>query len=707
MDTDVRSVFIGVHLWLIKIMRLTGVFLALAALMPAQAPKTKVQPVTETIHGVTITDPYRWLEDQESPETRAWINSQAAYTESQLAKVPQRERIRKRLGELMKIDAMAAPSVRNGLYFIQKRKATENQYVFYVRRGLNGADELLIDPNSLSPDHTTSAVLLDISHDGGLVAYGLRQGGADETSLLLRKTDTKQDLADRWPPARYFSVSIKHDGSGLFYVKMLDEGPRLYYHAFGSTTQDQIIFGEQFNSTYGGGCDISENGRWLYCTFVKGSSADVVEAYVKDLRTDGPFVPVIKGIDARFDVQIGGDRIFAQTNWKAPNGRILTFSVEDAMTGRAGPDTWKEIVPERTSVLDSFSLIGGNVIASWLENVHSKVEIFYADGKPVRELKLPSLGITSGPYGHWDSNESFYYFNSFGQPVTIYRYDIATAEQTMWFQAKIPFDPQSVEVKQVWYASKDGTKIPMFIAHKKGIKLDGSHPTLLTGYGGFNLSQLPVSSSTALAWMDMGGVYALANLRGGGEFGEAWHKAGMLDKKQNVFDDFIGAAEYLIQEKYTRNSKLAIWGGSNGGLLVGAALTQRPELFQAVICVAPLLDMVRYDQFKVAKFWVPEYGSAQDPEQFKVLYKYSPYHHVDKGVKYPAVMFVTGDADTRVDPLHARKMAALVAASTVSTRPVLLHYDTKAGHSAGLPVDKQIETTADELAFLAWQLGMK
>jgi prolyl oligopeptidase len=672
--------------------------------MQAQPPKTRSQPVTDTLHGVAITDPYRWLEDQTSPETRAWIDQQMAYTQSALAKVPQRERIRRRLGELMKIDNMAAPSVRNGRYFVQKRKAGENQYVLYTRDGLNGPDVVLIDPNALSPDHTTSTVLMDISHDGNVVAYGLRQGGQDETTLAFRNAETRQDLPDRLPAARYFSVAITHDLKSVYYVKMLNEGPRLYYHAMGSDpARDAVVFGEQFSATWGGGCDISDDGRWLFCQMSKGSSADVVEAYVKDLTRDSAFVPVITGIDARFDVQLAGDRMYALTNWKAPNSRIVVFDIANP-----APANWREIVPERTSVLESFDLIGGKIAATWLENVHSRVEVFTSEGKPVREIKLPSLGVVNGPYGHWDRDEAFYYFDSFGQPATIYRYDMSSGAQSVWFQAKVPFDPGTVEVKQVWYASKDGTKIPMFIAHKKGLKLDGSHPAILTGYGGFNISQLPTSSATALAWIDMGGVYAMPNLRGGGEFGEAWHQAGMLGKKQNVFDDFIAAAEYLIHERYTSNKRLAIWGGSNGGLLVGAALTQRPDLFQAVICVAPLLDMLRYDQFKVAKFWVPEYGAAEDPDQFKVLYKYSPYHHVvdkgAKGAKYPAVMLVTGDADTRVDPLHARKMAALLQASTASPRPILLHYDTKAGHSAGLPVDKQIETTADELSFLVWQL---
>jgi len=410
----------------------------------------------------------------------------------------------------------------------------------------------------------------------------------------------------------------------------------------------------------------------------------------------------VKGIDARFEPQLAGNTVFMQTNWKAANNRVLAVDLLNPAQAN-----WKEVVPERKSVLQGIGLVGGKLVGNWLENVHTKIEILTPDGKLVRELKLPSLGVAFGPFGRWDSEEAFYQFTSFGQPTTTYRYDMATGAQSTWSQVKMPFDSASVEVKQVWYESKDKTRVPMYIAHKKGLKLDGNNPTILTGYGGFNVSLLPTSGAFSLAWIDMGGVFAQPNLRGGGEFGEEWHKAGMLDKKQNVFDDFLAAAEFLIKEKYTRKEKLAISGGSNGGLLVGAALTQRPELFQAVICGAPLLDMVRYDKFKVAKFWVPEYGSADDPKQFQVLYKYSPYHHVEKGVKYPAVMFVTGDADTRVDPLHARKMAALLQASTASEKPILLHYDTKAGHSGGLPIDRLIENNADELAFLVWQLGMQ
>ena len=668
-----------------------------------QAPKAKVQVVTDTLHGIAISDPYRWLEDQEAADTRAWLTEQIKFTDSALAKVPQRDRIRKRLGELMKIDVMNAPTVAGGRYFFSKRRADQNQSVQYVREGLNGTDTVLIDPNPLTPDHTKSVLRMDVSPDGKLMAYGFRQGGEDETTLAFLDVDTKKDLPEAFPRARYEGVSITPDRKGVYYSRRSPEGPRVYYHAFGSdAANDKVIFGSQYGAGQFAGCEISLDGRWLMCVAATGSNGDNTEVFVEDLRAKTGLKPIVKGIDARFEPQLAGNTVFMQTNWKAANNRVLAVDLLNPAQAN-----WKEVLPERKSVLQGIGLVGGKLVGNWLENVHTKIEILTPDGKLVRELKLPSLGVAFGPFGRWDSEEAFYQFTSFGQPTTTYRYDMATGAQSTWSQVKMPFDSASVEVKQVWYESKDKTRVPMYIAHKKGLKLDGNNPTILTGYGGFNVSLLPTSGAFSLAWIDMGGVFAQPNLRGGGEFGEEWHKAGMLDKKQNVFDDFLAAAEFLIKEKYTRKEKLAISGGSNGGLLVGAALTQRPELFQAVICGAPLLDMVRYDKFKVAKFWVPEYGSADDPKQFQVLYKYSPYHHVEKGVKYPAVMFVTGDADTRVDPLHARKMAALLQASTASEKPILLHYDIKAGHSGGLPIDRLIENNADELAFLVWQLGMK
>ncbi len=682
--------------------RTLGLFLCCAAVTFAAPPATKVNAVTETINAVTITDPYRWLEDQNSPETRTWVKAQMSYTGSLLAKVPQRERIRRRLGEIIKVEAMSPPRVRNGRYFFQKRRVTDDQPILYFRQGENGPDTVLVDPNPLSKDHSASVALMDVSNDGRLVAYGIRQGGQDETALRFRDVDTRADLLDALPAARYESVSIKPDRSGAYYIVATAQGPRLYYHELGAAkASDPVVFGQQFDSTHEAECSISSNGRWLVCEVLTGSAGDKVEVFAQELKSGGPMKPIVTGLDARFDVDVAGDRMYALTNWNAPNGRILTIDLI-----RPARENWKEIVAERPNVLDSFSLVGGKLAADWLEDVHSHIEILTAEGKLIRQLNLPSLGEASVPLGRWETDEAFYTFSSLNQPNTIYRYSMASGSQSVWFQQKTPFDPSTLDVKQVWYASKDGTRVPMFIVYRKGIKLDGSHPTLLTGYGGFYLSMLPRASNTALAWLDMGGVYALANLRGGGEFGEKWHQAGKLDRKQNVFDDFIAAAEYLIKEGYTNKEKLAIIGGSNGGLLVGAALTQRPDLFRAVVCTYPLLDMLRYDRFKVAKFWVPEYGTAQDPKQFPFIYKYSPYQHVVKGTKYPAVLLVSGDFDTRVDPLHARKMAALLQASTGSDRPVLLRYDTESGHSGGMPVDRQIDEIGDELTFLAWQLGM-
>jgi prolyl oligopeptidase len=423
--------------------------------------------------------------------------------------------------------------------------------------------------------------------------------------------------------------------------------------------------------------------------------------YYQDLKNKGPLLPVVNDVEAAFFVMLGGNRLFLRTNWNAPKWRIL--EVDLANPGR---DHWREVIPQGDAAIEGASAVGGKLAVSLVQEALVRVRLFDTNGKLVRELKPPTLGSLSLPSGEWDSSESFYTFNSFHIPTTIYRYDLASGKQTVWFQSKVPIQTERYEVKQVWYPSKDGTKIPMFLAYAKGLKLDGSNPALLTGYGGFNLSSSPSFSAFAAAWISNGGVWALANLRGGGEYGEAWHHAGMLEKKQNVFDDFIAAAEWLVRSKYTSPDHLAIRGRSNGGLLMGAMITQRPDLFAAVSCGYPLLDMVRYHKFLIASYWVPEYGSSEDPEQFKYIYAYSPYHHVRPGTKYPAVLFTSGDSDTRVAPLHARKMTALMQAANGSDKPILLHYDTKAGHIGATPVSKEIENTTDELDFLMWQLKM-
>ena len=665
-------------------------------------PETRRDDVKEMLHGVEIVDPYRWLEDQEAPETRAWIDAQNKFTESQLGAWPGREALRQRLTALLKIDVFGVPTARDGRYFFTRRRADQDLPVLYLRRGVKGEDEVLVDPHPLSPDHRTTINLLDVSEDGALLAYGIRQGGEDEIAIKLFEVDTRKELPDALPRARYFGVSIKPDKSGFYYTRHDKEGSRVFYHAMGTDpAKDTLIFGEGYGPEKIVFGFISEDGRYLILSVLHGSSADKTEVYFQDVAAGGPIVTVVNDIDARFGGSPGGDTLYLGTNWNAPNGRVLAVDLKNPAR-----EHWREVISESNSVIESVQPLGGRLVVEYLENVRSVVKIFDPEGKPVRSINFPALGSVGGLNGHWGSPEIFYSFTSYHIPTTIYRYDATRGTQDVWSQLKVPVDTSQFTVRQVWYESKDRTLVPMFLVHKKGIRLDGNNPTLLTGYGGFTISLTPNYSSTAVAWVESGGVFAMPNLRGGGEFGEKWHRAGMLEKKQNVFDDFIAAAEWLIDNGYTSPARLAISGRSNGGLLMGAMLTQRPELFQAVVCGYPLLDMVRYHKFLVARFWVPEYGSADDPAQFEFIRAYSPYHRVKPGTEYPAVLFLTGDADTRVAPLHARKMAPLLQFATASDRPVLLRYDTKAGHVGAAPVGKQIEDLTDELTFLFWQLGV-
>jgi len=678
-----------------------------ASAVPAP-PKTTVNEVKELLHGTEIVDSYRWLEDQNSAETRAWIDAQNAYTDSLIAKFPGRDAVRQQVSAFIRTDAMSAPIVRGGRYFLSKRSADQDQLALYVRNGMGGKDELLVDPLPLSPKHTVTVGIQSITEDGKLMAYYTREGGADETTPHLMDIDTRKELPDVFPRARYSGFAILNDKSGIYYTRQTAEGPRVYFHKMGAdAAADAEIFGKGYGPEKIISSSVTEDNHYLLITVSYGSAADRTELYLKDLRTNGQLVTVVKDFPAVFFGQIAADHMYVRTNWKAPKWRILEIDLKNpAML--ADKEKWREIVPQSSdAVLDGFSLVGGKLTITTNENVVPHTKILDTNGKLVRELPSPTLGSISGLFGRWSSNETFYFFNSYNMPGTIYRYDVATGKQTVWFAPRIPFDSAKYEVKQVWYASKDGTRIPMFLAHAKGIKLDGSNPALLTGYGGFNLSSTPGFNAFAADWMANGGVYAVANLRGGGEFGEEWHHAGMLEKKQNVFDDFIAAAEWLIKNKYTSSSKLAIRGTSNGGLLVGAALTQRPDLYAAVICGYPLLDMLRYQNFLVARYWVPEYGSAENADQFKYIYAYSPYQHVKAGIKYPSVLLISGDSDTRVAPLHARKMTALLQASQAAAdHPILLHYDTAAGHSGGTPAGKQVENTTDELSYLFWQLGV-
>jgi len=665
-------------------------------------PKAKKDNLKETIHGVQIADPYRWLENQKSPETRAWIEAENAYTQKFLDGFAGRAALRKRFAELLKIDVVDMPAACEGRYFFSKRLANQDLAVIYMRKGSDGPDEVLVDPNSMSRDRTISVALQDVTRDGKLLAYGVRHGGEDEVSVVLLDVDSRKPLPDQFPRARYMGVSLKDDKSGLYYTRHETAGPRVYYHALGSDpSKDVLLFGKEYGPDKIAVASLSENGRHLLYTVFYGSAARKTEVYYQTAVPGAKIVPVVNDIEARFQAQFAGDSLYVLTNWKAPNERLMEVDLKHLAT-----DQWREVVPTGKAVIQGFTAVGGKLFVDFLEDVKSRIKIFDPEGKHLGEVALPGIGSVSGVRGRWDSDEAFFSFTSFLVPATIYRYHVSDGSQTVWAKMNVPITTDRFEVKQVWYDSKDGTRVPMFLVYAKGLKLDGTNPTWLTGYGGFNISMTPTFSATAALWVESGGVFAMPNLRGGGEFGEEWHRAGMLEKKQNVFDDFISAAEWLISNHYTEPQKLAISGGSNGGLLVGAALTQRPELFGAVVCSVPLLDMLRYQNFLVARFWVPEYGSAENSDQFNVLRRYSPYHNVKAGTKYPAVLFVSGDSDTRVAPLHARKMCALLQAETGSDKPILLHYDMKTGHSGGKPINKQIDDQADIFSFVFKELSM-
>jgi prolyl oligopeptidase len=665
-------------------------------------PETRQDSVRDVLHGVELVDPYRWLEDQQAADTRTWIDAQNRYTESLIGNLAGQAALKARIAELLTVDAIGAPTVRGGRYFFTKRAADQDLFVIYMREGRDGEDVALIDPSIMAVEEAMSVTMMDVSEDGTLLSYGIRRGGQDEVTVRFYDVDRQRVLADVLPESRYFGVEITPDRSGFYYTAFdMMTGPRIRYHQFGADVADDAdLFGAELGPGMIAFAQLSDEGDKLLITVSQGSSGSN-EVYLMDLASGGPAVPIVTGVDANFFVTFAGaDQLVIQTNHEAPNWHILRADLANPTM-----DHWSEVVPEGESVIQGFGLAGGRIFVSYLENVISRVKVYEISGAHVRDLDLPGLGSIGGVAGDWDRDEVFFSFSSYNLPSTMYRYSVSQNTREVWTRSEIPFDGDGYEVKQVWYQSKDGTRIPMFLMHRRGLQLDGTNPTYLTGYGGFNVNRTPGFSALAAAWAEQGGVYAVPNLRGGGEFGEAWHEAGMLENKQNVFDDFIGAAEWLIENGYTSSEKLAIAGGSNGGLLVGAAVTQRPDLFGAVYCGYPLLDMVRYQQFLVARFWVPEYGSSEDAEQFEYIRAYSPYHNVVQGTEYPAVMFDTGDADTRVAPLHARKMAALMQAATGSDRPILLRYDTEAGHSGGAPIGKTINDLTARLSFLLWQLG--
>ena len=666
-------------------------------------PPTRKDDVVDTIHGVSIADPYRWLEDQHSPETRASIEAQDRCTAALLDAVPQRGEITKRLSELMKVDSFDVPVARNGYYFFSKRRGDQDLSVIYGRHGLQGADEVMVDPNPLSAEHSLSVELLDVSYDASLLAYGVRFGGEDEVLVHFLDTATHKELPEQLPKGLYGDlggVTFQRDNTGVYYSRMQPEGMRIFHHVLGTpVTEDKEIFGKGYGRDRDIGLQLSEDGRYLLIRVLFGAQS---ELHFQDLQTAGPIRTVVKDVPALFYGEIQGGALYISTNWKAPHWHVFRVDLQNP-----APEAWKEIIPETDAAIEKVSLVGGKLLVQYVRNASSQLKVFETDGKAAADVPLAGIGAVAGSSGDWAEQNVFVNFHSFNVPATIYIYDLKNGKMESWASPHVPFDGKGYTVEQVWYESKDKTRVPMFLFYKKGIVRDGARPVWLTGYGGFGYNLTPYFFEGAAAWVEAGGIFAQPNLRGGGEFGEEWHRNGMLEKKQNVFDDFESAAEWLIAKGYTNPKKLAIEGGSNGGILVGAALTQKPELFQAVVCAYPVLDMLRYQIFEDGPFWVPEFGAADDPAQFKYLYAYSPYHNVKAGVKYPAVLLMTGDGDTRVAPLHARKMAARLQAATASDRPILLLYDTKSGHSQGGSLTKQIEEETNMVSFLFLELGVK
>jgi prolyl oligopeptidase len=682
----------------------------------ATVPKTEKRPLEETLHGVKIVDNYRWLEDGSSPETQKWVEAEMGYTNALLAPLPGREAIHKRLTELLSIGSISAPQIGGKYYFYTRREGMQNQPIVYVRDGVDGKDRVLVDVNQLAADGTIALDWYQPSENGKYLVYGTSPSGSEMSTLHIIETKTGKALPDVIERTRAASVAWLLDNSGFYYTRYpkkgdVPEGQEMYnrhvfYHELGTDPEtDTKIFGEGRDPEDWPAVDLDNDGRLLLITVQQGWTK--TELFLMDLKKGTPPQRITTGKNFLYSGSIYNGRLYIVTNEDAPRYRVFA-----AEAGNYERDDWKEIIPQTDAVLQGASAWGGKLFAQYEQNASSQLKIFDLNGDHLSDLLLPAIGTVYQSDGKWDRDEIFYGFMSFTAPPTVYRYDLKTKATTLWATVDAPaIDPAAYEVNQDWYHSKDGTRVPMFIVNKKGLKKDGHNPTLLTAYGGFNVSLTPSFSRPAYLWMEHGGVYAVANLRGGAEFGEDWHRAGMLDKKQNVFDDMIAAAEYLIAEKYTDTDHLAIQGGSNGGLLMGAMITQRPDLFRAVVCQVPLLDMLRYQNFQIAKLWIPEYGSSDNPEQFKWLYAYSPYHHVKAGTEYPAILFMTADTDTRVDPMHAKKMAAEMQDEAKNgaskTRPILLRIESKAGHGAGKPVTKQIEEFTDVYSFLFWQLGVK
>ncbi|MDX2240517.1 MAG: prolyl oligopeptidase family serine peptidase [Leptolyngbyaceae cyanobacterium bins.302] len=670
-------------------------------------PSSPKSDQVDNYHGTTIADPYRWLENPDSPETKAWVEAQNKLTFGFLEQIPERETIHKRLTKLWNYEKFGIPFKEGDRYFYLKNDGLQNQSVVYTLKSLTDQPTVLLDPNALSEDGTVALSGLEISKDGKRMAYGLSTSGSDWQEWKVRDIETGKDLPDVIQWVKFSGASWTKDGKGFFYsrydepnektrLERVNYFQKLYYHRLGTPqSEDLLIYERPDQKEWGFGGEVTQDGRYLVIAVWLGTDTRNLIFY-KDLETpNAPVVELVNQFEAEYQfIDNDGSRFWFQTDLNAPRSRVVAIDIA------SNKPQWQEVIPQATETLQGVSVLNHQLVTAYLKDAQSQIRIFDLQGQLVRDVELPGIGSVGGFGGDRNDTETFYSFTSFTTPNTIYRYDLLTGKSTLFRQPTVDFDPQDYETRQVFYTSKDGTQVPMFIVHKKGLQLDGTNRTLLYGYGGFGISLTPSFSVGLLVWMEMGGVYALPNLRGGGEYGEDWHQAGMKQKKQNVFDDFIAAAEWLIQNKYTSANKLAIAGGSNGGLLVGACMTQRPDLFGAALPDVGVLDMLRFHKFTIGWAWMSEYGSPDDASDFKTLQAYSPLHNLKPGTDYPATLITTADHDDRVVPAHSFKFAAALQAAHQGDDPVLIRIETKAGHGAGKPTAKLIEESADKWAFL-------
>jgi prolyl oligopeptidase len=681
---------------------------------PLTYPQAHRGDQVDDYHGTKVADPYRWLEDTDSPETHVWVEAENKVTFGYLDQIPYRQAIRERLTKLWNFERYTVPHQEGGRYFFEHNDGLQNQNVLLVAESLNAEPRVLLDPNTLSADGTVALAGRDISDDGKLMAYGIATSGSDWTEWHVRDVDTGKDLADDLKWVKFSNASWSKDNKGFYYSRydepkgaaMRDANyfQKLYYHRLGTAqSEDKLIYERPDNKEMGFGGSVTDDGHYLIIHVWQGTSPNN-RLYYKDLtQPDSPVVKLLDDFDALYDfIDNDGPVFWFQTDLDAPRGRVIAIDIRH-------PDRtdWKTLIPQAADTLEFAHAVNNSFLLGYLKDARTEVRVHDLNGTFLHNVDLPGIGTAAGFGGRRKDKETFYVFTSFVSPGAVYRYDPVAARGAIFRHPKVDFDAGSYETKQVFYPSKDGTRVPMFLTYKKGIKLDGQNPTLLYAYGGFDISLTPAFSVANAVWLEIGGIYAQPNLRGGGEYGEEWHQAGMKLKKQNVFDDFIAAAQWLIDNKYTSTPKLAIRGGSNGGLLIGACLTQRPDLFGAALPEVGVLDMLRFHKFTIGWAWTSDYGSSDNPEEFKALYAYSPLHNLKTGTKYPPTLIATSDHDDRVVPGHSFKFAATLQADQAGPAPVLIRIETKAGHGAGKSVTKLIDEYADTWAFLAHNLDMK